>query len=146
MTVTWTVNSTDTLDNTRINSTFAAEQLQQWNETRTGDLVLGPGNQLGWLRLPENSSIFAKVTDPSAGPSSAHFEFIPTVCVTIPLLSKIVLTLSTGQFRFVCCTFPRHRSLLHHVHESHFAGFPSVAFIHHSRISVISLWIPYHAY
>ncbi|KAE9387132.1 alcohol oxidase [Gymnopus androsaceus JB14] len=77
-TISWTVNSTNTLDNGRTNATFAAELLQQWNDTRTGDLTLGPGNQLGWLRLPDNATIFRNTTDPSAGPTSAHYEYIAT--------------------------------------------------------------------
>ncbi|KAF9061468.1 GMC oxidoreductase-domain-containing protein, partial [Rhodocollybia butyracea] len=77
-TISWTVRSTNTLDNVRTNETLAAELLQQWNSSHTGDLVLGPGNQLGWLRLPKDASIFKQAADPSAGPTSAHYEFIPT--------------------------------------------------------------------
>ncbi|KAF5354793.1 hypothetical protein D9756_005765 [Leucocoprinus leucothites] len=74
----FTVNSTDTLDVMRMNTTFAAEQQALWNSSRTGILSLAPSSQVGWLRLPDNSSIFQNITDPSAGPTSAHYEFIFT--------------------------------------------------------------------
>ncbi|KAJ4465690.1 hypothetical protein C8J55DRAFT_528227 [Lentinula edodes] len=77
-TISWTVNSTNTLDNIRTNKTLAAQLLQQWNDTHTGGLTLGPGNQLAWLRLPNNATIFKNNTDPSAGNRSAHYEFIVT--------------------------------------------------------------------
>lgn len=70
----YTVNSTNTLDNLTANATLLAEQLQQWESTRTGELVIGPSNQVGWLRLPDNSSIFESAADPSAGPTSAHYQ------------------------------------------------------------------------
>ncbi len=90
----FTVNSTNTLDSLS-NPTVAAEQLDLWMRNRTGELGLPTGNQLGWLRLPRNSSIFETESDPSAGPSSAHYEFIffvrrdnpsrPTKSLMIPL-------------------------------------------------------------
>ncbi|KAI0683735.1 alcohol oxidase [Cytidiella melzeri] len=75
VTSSFTVNSTDTLDNLN-DPTFAAEQLAIWQTNHTGELGLPTGNQVGWLRLPADSSIFKTVADPSAGPSSAHFELI----------------------------------------------------------------------
>ena len=72
-------SSVTTLDPLLQNKTYAAAQLAQWQHNRTGDLSLGAANQLGWLRLPNNSSIYKTVKDPSAGPTSAHFEFILTV-------------------------------------------------------------------
>ncbi|KAI0314889.1 GMC oxidoreductase-domain-containing protein [Amylostereum chailletii] len=64
----WTVNSTNTLDNLRLNATLAAEALDLWRVNSTGPLGLGPASQFGWLRVPQNSSV--------AGPTSAHFELI----------------------------------------------------------------------
>ncbi|KAI0687622.1 alcohol oxidase [Cytidiella melzeri] len=75
ITSSWTVNSTNTLDNLN-DPTFAAEELALWQKNHTGELGLPTGNQNGWLRLPANSTIFKNTTDPSAGPSSAHFELI----------------------------------------------------------------------
>ena len=77
--VSWTVSSNDTLDDIRYNVSLAAELLEQWNTTRTGIFADGPNNVFGWLRIPDNSSIFSNATDPSAGSTSAHFELIFTV-------------------------------------------------------------------
>jgi len=68
--------SVTTLDPLRENATYAANQLAQWENNHTGEYALGAANQLGWLRLPTNASIFQNVSDPSAGPTSAHFELI----------------------------------------------------------------------
>ncbi|KAG7098364.1 hypothetical protein E1B28_000322 [Marasmius oreades] len=73
----WLVNSTDTLDTAARNATLLAEQLKQWNDTRTGPLVDGVFTHIGWFRLPHNSSIFKEFSDPSAGPNSPHMELIP---------------------------------------------------------------------
>ncbi|KAF8808842.1 aryl-alcohol oxidase-like protein [Phlegmacium glaucopus] len=70
--------SVTTLDPLLQNATFSAGQLSQWMQNRTGEFSLGASNQFGWLRLPSNASIFKTVQDPSAGPTSAHYEFIPT--------------------------------------------------------------------
>lgn len=84
MTSSFSVNSSvETLDPLLQNKTFAAAQLAQWQFNRTGKLSLGAANQLGWLRIPNDSSIYKTVDDPSAGPTSAHFEFILTVCYFI---------------------------------------------------------------
>ncbi|KAF9264090.1 aryl-alcohol oxidase-like protein [Marasmius fiardii PR-910] len=73
----WLVNSTDTLDTVARNATLQAEQLKQWNDTRTGPLVDGLFTHIGWFRLQPNSSIFQKFPDPAAGPNSPHIELIP---------------------------------------------------------------------
>ncbi|KAI0341273.1 aryl-alcohol oxidase-like protein [Trametopsis cervina] len=77
VTSSWTVNSTNTLD--KLNDpTFAAQQLQLWENGKTGALTLSAGSQIGWNRLPANSDLFKATPDPSAGPTSAHHEFIFT--------------------------------------------------------------------
>ncbi|KAI0687613.1 alcohol oxidase [Cytidiella melzeri] len=76
ITSSFTVNSTNTLDSLSFDPTFAAQQLALWNHNHTGELGMIAGSQIGWLRLPENSSIFRTTHDPSAGPTSAHFELI----------------------------------------------------------------------
>ncbi|KAJ7693362.1 alcohol oxidase, partial [Mycena rosella] len=68
----WLVNSTKTFDDAERNTTLAADELYQWNTTRTGLLVDPTTSQLGWLRLPETQDF----PDPSAGPLSAHFELL----------------------------------------------------------------------
>ncbi|KAJ7497714.1 aryl-alcohol-oxidase from pleurotus Eryingii [Mycena latifolia] len=70
------VNSNNTFETAERNTTLAADQLAQWNTTRTGPLVDGPTSHLGWLRIPDNSSIFDRFPDPAAGPNTAHYEFI----------------------------------------------------------------------
>jgi len=79
MTSSFSVNaSVTTLDPLSQNSTLAAIQLAQWKNNHTGDFALPPFNQFAWLRLPDNTSIFETVQDPSAGPTSGHYEFIFT--------------------------------------------------------------------
>ncbi|KAL0571384.1 hypothetical protein V5O48_010572 [Marasmius crinis-equi] len=74
VTVPWVVTANDTSSETARNATLAAEQLRQWNETRSGPLVDSPGLDLGWIRLPDNASIFERFEDPSAGPNTGHLE------------------------------------------------------------------------
>ncbi|KAI0712253.1 alcohol oxidase [Earliella scabrosa] len=75
--ISWVANSNNTGDNVRINSTLASELFAQWQINGTGRLGLGPANELTWFRASEN--IFASLgeEDPSAGPTSAHYELIP---------------------------------------------------------------------
>ncbi|KAJ6589701.1 aryl-alcohol-oxidase from pleurotus Eryingii [Mycena capillaripes] len=70
------VNSNDTNEAAGRNATLAAEQFAQWNTTRTGPLVDAPGGPKGWLRIPDNSTIFERFPDLSAGPNSAHYELL----------------------------------------------------------------------
>ncbi|KAJ6625745.1 aryl-alcohol-oxidase from pleurotus Eryingii [Mycena sp. CBHHK59/15] len=72
----WLVNSNDTYESAARNATLAAEEFFQWNTTRTGPLVDSAATHLGWLRVPDNSSIFEGLSDPAAGPNTAHFELM----------------------------------------------------------------------
>ncbi|KAL0577509.1 hypothetical protein V5O48_004495 [Marasmius crinis-equi] len=83
----WLVNSTETLETAARNATLLAEQLKQWNETRTGPLVDGLFMRVGWFRLSENATIFDEFTDPAAGPNSPHIELIPEVSGEVTLNS-----------------------------------------------------------
>ncbi|KAF9259776.1 aryl-alcohol-oxidase from pleurotus Eryingii [Marasmius fiardii PR-910] len=65
------VNTTDTNETNLGNATL----LKQWNDTRTGPLVDPIILAFGWLRLPENDTIFQSVVDPSAGPKTGHYEY-----------------------------------------------------------------------
>ncbi|KAI0085566.1 aryl-alcohol-oxidase from pleurotus Eryingii [Irpex rosettiformis] len=78
VTSSFTVNSTNTLDNLNFDPTFAAQQLQLWQNGHTGQLGLPAANQIAWLRLPSSSGVLQGAQDPSAGPTSAHHEFIIT--------------------------------------------------------------------
>ncbi|KAK7006418.1 GMC oxidoreductase [Favolaschia claudopus] len=70
------VNSTDTWETAERNATLAAEQFAEWNTSRTGPLIDPPTNQLGWLRVPDNASVFEGGRDPSAGLNTPHYEVI----------------------------------------------------------------------
>ncbi|KAL0581937.1 hypothetical protein V5O48_000167 [Marasmius crinis-equi] len=72
----WSVNTTDTADTAGRNASLAAEQLRMWNETRSGPLVDGPLIDVGWIRVPEDAAIFQRFEDPTAGPNTAHWEFV----------------------------------------------------------------------
>ena len=61
---TWLVNSTDTFETALRNETLMEEQIREL---------------AGWLRVPDNASIFQQFPDPSAGPNSGHFESIMAV-------------------------------------------------------------------
>ncbi|KAJ7075178.1 GMC oxidoreductase-domain-containing protein [Mycena belliarum] len=74
------VNSTNTFDNFARNTSLQQDLLVQWEESRTGLLVDIYENQIGWQRIPDNSSIFKKFTDPAAGPKSPHFELEHRPC------------------------------------------------------------------
>lgn len=73
------VGTAHTFEDAEQDPAVAAAQLAQWQVNATGPLASGPGNQLGWFHLLSNSSIFTNVTDPSAGPASAHFELLFSV-------------------------------------------------------------------
>ncbi|KAJ6521976.1 hypothetical protein DFH09DRAFT_1424395 [Mycena vulgaris] len=51
------VRSNDTYETAERNATLAVEHLARWNTTRTGPLVENASSHLGWLRIPDNSSI-----------------------------------------------------------------------------------------
>ncbi|KAK7473197.1 hypothetical protein VKT23_001295 [Stygiomarasmius scandens] len=70
------VNSTRTLDTVSRNATLQNELLQRWNETKTGPFVDPQNLFLVWLRLPDNSTIFERFSDPAAGPNTAHIELL----------------------------------------------------------------------
>ncbi|KAJ7187767.1 alcohol oxidase [Mycena filopes] len=72
----WLVNSTNTYETAARNATLAAEEFTEWNTSRTGPLVNNPLGQIGWLRVPDNSSIFGSFPDPAAGPDTPHYELI----------------------------------------------------------------------
>ena len=80
MTSSFSVNSSvETLDPLLQDPTYAAAQLAQWQFNRTGGLALGAANHFGFIRIPDDSPIYKTADDPTAGPTSAHFEFVLTV-------------------------------------------------------------------
>jgi choline dehydrogenase-like flavoprotein len=54
-------------------------EISQWAQNRTGPLSEPGFRQLAWLRLPKDDAIFRLYSDPTAGPRSAHFQFIIAV-------------------------------------------------------------------
>lgn len=76
---TWLVNSTNTFETVLRNTTLEQEQVTEWSEKRTGLFAGSTFNIAGWLRVPDNASIFQQFSDPSAGPNTGHYEFIIAV-------------------------------------------------------------------
>ncbi|KIJ52454.1 GMC oxidoreductase [Sphaerobolus stellatus SS14] len=72
-TISWFVNSTDTFDELR-NLTLFNEFFATWNATHGSLFGTNGLGQIGWKRIPNNSTIFQKFPDLSAGPNSAHIE------------------------------------------------------------------------
>ncbi|KDQ32751.1 hypothetical protein PLEOSDRAFT_1031974 [Pleurotus ostreatus PC15] len=71
----WEVNSNETFDQIFYNPDLAAAVLDQWNRNHTGPLATNPvTNQLGFLRIPKNHSIWEQFEDPSSGPHAPHYE------------------------------------------------------------------------
>ncbi|KAH9934335.1 aryl-alcohol oxidase-like protein [Fomitopsis serialis] len=73
----WVVNSTATWDDIFRNASLANELFLQWNSTGTGPYVDDGTNQIAWIRLLNETEVFANFTDPSAGPASPHIEILP---------------------------------------------------------------------
>ncbi|KAJ8516162.1 hypothetical protein ONZ45_g6504 [Pleurotus djamor] len=70
------VNSTDTWEARTRNQTVLDEQMAEYNATGQGPLVNTICNHIGWLRVPDNSSIWQGEPDPSAGPTVGHYELV----------------------------------------------------------------------
>ena len=71
----WQINTNQTFD-TYLTAENLPHLIQQWNQTHRGLLSWTVANQMAWLRLPPDDPIIQTYGDPSAGPTSAHFEFI----------------------------------------------------------------------
>ena len=73
----WQINTNQTID-TYLTVDNLPHLIQQWNQTHQGLLSWTVANQIAWLRLPQDDPIIQTYGDPSAGPTSAHFELIWT--------------------------------------------------------------------
>ncbi|KAH9480023.1 Pyranose dehydrogenase 3 [Psilocybe cubensis] len=91
ITFAWLVNASTTYDDFNRNITLQNEEIQIWNKTRQGVFVNGIAQHIGFVRVPDNSSIFQSAPNPSSGPNSPHFE----IFVSNFLLGN---TPPTGQF------------------------------------------------
>ena len=58
------------------NSTLFNELLTQWETEKRGVMVNGDSNHVGWLRIPEDDPVWETEEDPSAGPTSPHYELL----------------------------------------------------------------------
>ncbi|KAF8259333.1 aryl-alcohol-oxidase from pleurotus Eryingii [Lactarius quietus] len=72
----FSVKSNFTNDDISRNTTLFQDDLAQWEQSHTGPFAISVGADLGWLRLPKNTTIFKTVKDPSSGPEAPHYEFI----------------------------------------------------------------------
>ena len=76
----FSVNSSATFDDISRNATLAAETFALWNTTGQGQFAAGLTNQIAWLRVPKNESVWNEVNgDPSAGGTAGNYEFLFTV-------------------------------------------------------------------
>ena len=71
----FSVNSNFTIDDISRNTTLFQNDLAQWERSHTGPFTASGAVDIGWLRLPQNSTIFETVQDPSSGPEAPHYEF-----------------------------------------------------------------------
>ncbi|KAF5325871.1 hypothetical protein D9611_000975 [Ephemerocybe angulata] len=72
----YNVKSGESLDNLLRDPALIGPAIDQWNTTRTGALANGVTNNLGFLRLPSNATIFKTQKDPATGPKASHWELI----------------------------------------------------------------------
>ena len=72
----WLVQGTESLDDLLRDPAELAVALAQWQNNKTGLLANGIANQLGFLRLPSNASIFRTTPDPASGPTASHWEIV----------------------------------------------------------------------
>ena len=79
----WTTNSTDTFEAFTRNDTATAVDLAVWSNSRSGVFASGTFNNVGWIRLPSNSSIFRTEPDPASGPKTGHFELLISVSLSV---------------------------------------------------------------
>lgn len=84
----WTTNSTETFEAFTRNNTATTTDLDLWSNSRSGVFASGTFNNIGWIRLPSNASIFQTVPDPAAGPQTAHFELLISVSLRAFLISR----------------------------------------------------------
>ncbi|KAJ7693405.1 alcohol oxidase [Mycena rosella] len=87
------VNSNNTFETAERNPALAAQQLAQWNTTRTGQLVDNPLSHIGFFRIP---TLVKQYPDPAAGPNTAHFEFFVSNGLSGP-------PPATGNFMTLTC-------------------------------------------
>ncbi|KAJ7579809.1 alcohol oxidase [Mycena floridula] len=74
--ISFSVNSTDTLDSVFQNETLLEEQIELWNSTpRSGFLIDSSVRHTGFFRVNTTGTPFEDLPDPAAGPNTPHFEW-----------------------------------------------------------------------
>ena len=87
------VNNDNTFDELQRNATLAAAAFQQWTTNATGRLSAGFTNNIGWLRIPKNESVWQEVqSDPSSGKTAGHYELLPVVSSTTTRVTTAVIS------------------------------------------------------
>ncbi len=69
----------DLLESMGRNATLFTELLTEWETSKQGPLGNGPSNHVGWLRVPKDEQTWSSGEDPSAGPTSPHYELLFSV-------------------------------------------------------------------
>lgn len=119
------VNVTQSPDDVVRNQTLIQETLAEWNTTRQGLFVSPSGSTHGYLRLPDDSSVWSEYDDPSSGPHSAHIELIFNVSrLPICATKRNVTQTWTERFRAPWCSSTSHWSLLDHQLGRGFSSVP----------------------
>lgn len=70
------VNTTDTWDSISRDPLVAQDVQTRYGTNFTGPLANGVAQNAGFLRIPDDSSIWKSIPDPTAGPNSPHIEFL----------------------------------------------------------------------
>ncbi|TBU28262.1 aryl-alcohol oxidase-like protein [Dichomitus squalens] len=95
----WQVNTTNTLETINRNPDIFNAAIAVYNATKQGVISNNPGgNQIGWFRLPPNSSVLSEFGDTTAGPLSPHFE----LTFGNSFLSFTEPVPATGNFMSMC--------------------------------------------
>jgi choline dehydrogenase-like flavoprotein len=75
----FSVQGTESLDSLLRDGNAVNAAIEEWQTNKTGPLVHGITNQLGFLRLPDSLPIFSEIPDPASGPKASHWEMIFSV-------------------------------------------------------------------
>ena len=81
------------------NQTLMKELLREWEEggeRGRGPYAVGPFNQAGWFRVPDES-LFGGIPDPAAGKRTAHFELTIAVCVDLSIHTSQATNLALSE-------------------------------------------------
>ncbi|KAI0295097.1 hypothetical protein B0F90DRAFT_1811527 [Multifurca ochricompacta] len=93
----FSVNANSTNDDFARDPALFNAAFGQWEQSHSGPFASSVTAEVGWLRLPSNSSIFKTVSDPSSGPQAPHYEFI----FANEFASFVDPTPSTGHFMMI---------------------------------------------